>query len=168
MQSLAELKKSIEDKITARTAYQEEAGAEIKRRNAEISEAERIYLLALAGLNIEIVKKAEEILFVRGLENFPQGADMDCVNDALKWFSGAEMGNIYLDLKQYAFGTKNYGRWTHQREDHQYGYGPRHGSTVFAIGLQEPSRELSAEERDACIYYLESLKQGFLSKKQTA
>ena len=36
--------------------------------------------------------------------------------------------------KEDYYGIKNYAGFGDQREDHKYGYGPRHGSIVFSIG----------------------------------
>jgi hypothetical protein len=53
-------------------------------------------------------------------------------------------------------GVKNYAGFGDQREDHPYGYGPRHGHTVFSVGryasrLIDPPVVLGADH----IYLLE-------------
>lgn len=42
--------------------------------------------------------------------------------------------------KEY-FGIKNYEQFGDQREDHRYGYGPKHGCIVFRIGRTNPRQE---------------------------
>ena len=63
------------------------------------------------------------------------------------------------------FGTKNYDRWYHQRYDCRYGAGPRHGTTVFSIGLHLEVRdtELTPEQVDAALYILENMRLGKLT-----
>ena len=39
------------------------------------------------------------------------------------------------------------------REDHKYGYGPRHGSTVFEIGLRDPSHTFSDYDIEVCLIF---------------
>lgn len=57
------------------------------------------------------------------------------------------------------FGIKAYAGWPSQIEDHQYGFGPKHGSIWFRIGLRDPLHgpELDAETRQACIRYLRAV-----------
>ena len=53
-----------------------------------------------------------------------------CVTDAINDLAtGAKI------LSEKYFGTKDYAHWSDQREDHQHGYGPRHGSIVFRVTL---------------------------------
>lgn len=64
------------------------------------------------------------------------------------------------EMKRHYFGLKDYDRWSHQREDHEYGSGPRHGSIVFRIGLTDDARKqdgLTLQQRDDAIYYLRNL-----------
>ena len=66
------------------------------------------------------------------------------------------------------FGVKAYEGWNSQREDHEYGYGPRYGSTWFCIGLRPDYRRkvlesggvVSGEERIAVVYVLKQLSEG--------
>jgi hypothetical protein len=58
--------------------------------------------------------------------------------------------------------TKDYDRWVGQHNGWtSYGMGPRHGSTTFEIEfrLRKEQPDLTSQEVDACIYYLE--KQAF-------
>jgi len=42
-------------------------------------------------------------------------------------------------------GVKNYAAFGDQREDHKYGYGPRHGSIIFSIGTKVSARSDSSK-----------------------
>jgi len=54
------------------------------------------------------------------------------------------------------FGIKNYASFGDQREDHDYGMGPKHGSIVFRIGLTNKVRQSGQPLASAdAIYYLE-------------
>lgn len=59
-------------------------------------------------------------------------------------------------LKQY-IGAKRYEGF-HQRCDSKYGYGPKHGSIVFSVGLMPHIRNschrLTEDEVEACVRYL--------------
>lgn len=60
--------------------------------------------------------------------------------------------------RQY-IGIKEYDRWAAQRTDCEYGYGPRHGSIWFRIGLHHPAGgPLDDDQRLACIAWLNALK----------
>jgi hypothetical protein len=65
-------------------------------------------------------------------------------------------------LRRAYFGLKQYEGWSAQREDHDYGFGPRHGSIWFKIGMSEQYRRrpewLEEYERIACVAWLNALK----------
>ena len=46
-------------------------------------------------------------------------------------------------LKKGYVGIKNYASFGDQREDHEYGFGPRHGSIVFSIGRRKPQENIT-------------------------
>lgn len=108
-----------------------------------------------AGLNLEQVALAESVIYVRGLYSNSGEGGPSALNDAINDLAterGASMRSGY-------FGTKGYAHWLGQREDCRYGYGPKHGSIVFEIGLvpEARRRELTDEEIEAAIYYLMNL-----------
>lgn len=110
------------------------------------------------GLDLDKINLVETFMKVG---NFSKGgADRESVvSDAIKWFA---MGTFNSrDLMKDYFATKNYDGWLGQREDHRYGYGPRHGYIVFSIGLSEDvrngKRTLTDSEKEAAIYYLLNL-----------
>lgn len=57
-------------------------------------------------------------------------------------------------LSREYFGIKNYATFGDQREDHSYGFGPKHGTIVFRIGRNNPG-DGKALDGDA-IYFLEA------------
>lgn len=67
-------------------------------------------------------------------------------------------------LTQEYLGIKNYEAFGDQREDHRYGYGPKHGVIVFRIGRVSPER--SAPLDADAIYLLEACRD-FGSTKRT-
>lgn len=46
-------------------------------------------------------------------------------------------------LKKQYVGVKNYATFGDQREDHEYNFGPRHGSIVFSIGRKRPQESVT-------------------------
>ncbi len=135
-------------------------GDELRRK---IRDMALIAETATAGLDLEKIQAGKVIIGVAGLYE-RGGADRDSViSDAIKQLvTGVPIRPTYSDLWLTAFGTKDYDRWSGQRSDHPYGYGPRHGSTVFAVGLtgevrRRESRELTPDEIEAAVYYLTNL-----------
>jgi len=57
------------------------------------------------------------------------------------------------------FGIKEYAEWTSQEADHRYGFGPKHGSIWFSIGLATPRVDLTEEQTIACIQWLRALRE---------
>lgn len=126
---------------------------------ANLIEAKRLYGIALKGHAVDMVMLAEEIILVRG--EYTGAGDQNSVKaDFVKWLATGECARYSNPKKQY-LGTKNYDRFASQRSDHEYGYGPRHGSINFAIYLnpayRDDNMDLTPQEKDACIYYLENL-----------
>ena len=78
-----------------------------------------------------------------------------CVEDAIN-----DIASGFTRLSERYFGTKNYAHWSDQREDHRYGYGPKHGSICFKIGLtasalnKMASGGLSNYDAECAIYCL--------------
>lgn len=128
------------------------------RADRDLVEAEKAH--ALAGTSPEARNLATHVVNVKWHRNehrneFDSGVVAAAVSDIA---AGAPI------LRTNYIGVKNYEGFHHQREDHKYGYGPRHGSIVFSVGLTDPVRkrlaeggELTAEEQDAVIVYLTNL-----------
>lgn len=60
-------------------------------------------------------------------------------------------------LQRQYLGVKAYSGWSSQREDHEYGMGPAHGSIWFRIGLRHPKDALDEEQRLDCIRWLQAV-----------
>lgn len=125
---------------------------------SEIRICQELIEQAKSGLDDAKILHAEHVIYAGGKFG-PIGDDAATVQEAI-----ADIAAGCPKLRHEYFGTKNYDRWTHQRSNHTYGYGPSHGSIVFEIGLPGPVRdrlrnggELTPEEKDAAIYYLLNL-----------
>lgn len=130
------------------------------------------YNRAVEGLDIERIRSAESVITVRGADHVGKGDTNSAITQAVQWFACSYAPTHYTDLKRVFFGCKNYDRWVCQRDDCEYGYGPRHGSTVFAIQLNKEFRGentgLTEQQRSDCIYYLEALRAGKLKTQAAA
>lgn len=139
-----------------------EASARHSAMAARIARYKQDLGRASLGLDLDKIAEAETVLAVRGA--FAKaGAERESARqDAIKWLAaqaGGDPCSERLNLRAEYFGTKSYDRWHGQREDHAYGYGPRHGSTIFEIGLRNDARkrDLTPAEVEAAIYYLLNL-----------
>jgi hypothetical protein len=146
------------------------AKREEERLREEIRLRNEVLKLSEAGVDFEKVALAETVLYATSYKH--GGNDRaSCVADAIKQLStGTPVRQFYGDLWRVYFGTKNYDRWSGQREDHEYGCGPRHGSTCFQIGLTSETRArdpktLTPEETEAAIYYLLNLERVQLAQE---
>lgn len=131
------------------------AKRDLNERHAAI--VERINLFS-ADLDLAKIDLARQVLELHGTHaKGGQGRD-GVVRDAMDWFATGK-SQAYSGLDTVYFGTKSYAEWYGQREDHAYNYGPRHGSTIFSIGLKRKFRApydavLTEDQREACLYYL--------------
>lgn len=109
-----------------------------------------------AGVCEDKVQIAMSVLYLWGSYRNGGKDRNEVLSDAIKYFISPAEAKEYRDLKNVYFGTKNYDRWYGQASYHEYGYGPKHGSTVFAVGLKEGARkrDLTDQEREACIYVM--------------
>lgn len=117
--------------------------------------------LVLGGMTLDVVALAESVIEVKGREHVGVGDGRAVVADAIR-----DLATGAQKLRTVAFATKNFDRWSGQREDHQYGHGPRHGSIVFSVGLlasvrvtsgKSLGRPLTEAETDAAIAYLHAI-----------
>lgn len=76
-------------------------------------------------------------IYVRGLCSSPirEGALASAIRMIQENPTGA--------LKKGYVGVKNYASFGDQREDHEYNFGPRHGSIVFSIGRTHPQESVT-------------------------
>ena len=77
---------------------------------------------------------------------------MSCFYDAIH-----DLRHGARSLQSRYLGVKAYAGWSSQREDHEYGMGPAHGSIWFRIGLQHPKDALDEEQRLDCIRWLQAV-----------
>lgn len=144
------------DRLSKELALHEVAAKkESARLMSAIAEHRTFMARTEAGLDLDKIRLAETVAYVTDYSR--GGDDRDYARqDAIKWFADVPVTTRINNLRSTYFGTKNYDRWSGQRSDHSYGMGPRHGSTCFEIGLREDARnrDLTAEEREAAIYYL--------------
>lgn len=143
-------------------AHERAAKAEGERLRSEIAKRAAVLNLAEDGIDHEKVALARTVIYATDYSR--GGSDRDgCVRDAIKQLStGKPVREHYGDLWRVFFGTKNYGGWRGQRCDCEYGYGPRHGSICFEIGITSEARKrgqasLTPEEVEAAIYFLINL-----------
>lgn len=150
----------------------EEQRTQITNRIKQYNEVIQIHT---SSLDLDKILIAEKYLHVRGSYKQAGEGRESVINDAISWFTTGKVlwkdsgaVNPYKNLWTRYFGTKSYDRWHGQREDHEYGYGPRHGYMIFEVGLhrefrqgkdpQVPiSHELNEEELNAILYYLMNL-----------
>lgn len=103
--------------------------------------------LLLADLDLGKIELADGLLDIRG------DITNSCEGEVIAELAAADVAKGCPVLKTKYIGNKRYDGF-YQRNDCEYGYGPRHGSIVERVGLQDTSKELSTEEQEACIYLL--------------
>jgi hypothetical protein len=126
--------------------------------NLDLEELKRLQAIHAEGFDLGRVQRAEKHLRIRGAY-WPTKERISAIDDAI-----VDLANGGRRLALAYFGVKNYEGFGDQREDHRRGYGPKHGYIVFAVERKH-STELSPEDIDACIYYLEQVKKGSLKKE---
>lgn len=123
---------------------------------------------SLEGLDADKVALAETVIYVRG--SYAKAGDdrASVLRDAINELATSDGGRLWRET----FGTKSYDRWYGQRSDHPYGYGPRHGSLIFEIGLTRAVRarpqKITPDEIEAAIYYLTHLERIQRTKEREA
>jgi hypothetical protein len=133
--------------------------SELEEAQREIDAAVEDLKHLKAGTPVEVKAAAEEILHIRYPQNVNREDGPGAVRDAIKdLMAGAEK------LRSEFFGIKHYEGWIGQRSDHPYGFGPRHGSIVFAIELKmdvakrlQAGGELTEDEIETAIQFLTNL-----------
>lgn len=109
---------------------------------------------AKASVNADMIEMGKSILDLRFPELRQGGYGM--IYESLITDAKQDLATGCKKLKTVYFGQKRYEGFD-QREDHKYGYGPRHGYIYQSIGLKNPERELSDEQIEACLYTLENI-----------
>jgi hypothetical protein len=117
---------------------------------SKINELRRLESLNKVGLDTDRIQKAETLIKVYG--------DIYTISEPPKSIAELAIEDIAYDCKHLCkefYGNKRYESF-YQRSDHQYGFGPKHGSIVDYIGLRKPNINLSDEDKNNCIYYLQN------------
>jgi hypothetical protein len=157
----AKTKFELQAELAAHIAASKQREAELR---SGIEKASVVLASSASGIDHDKIALAKTVIYVRGLFEHG-GRDRDSViQDAIKQLStGVAIREIFGDLWRVSFGTKNYAQWSGQRSDHDYGYGPKHGSICFAVGLTDSVRkekkhsDLLPEEIEATVYYLTNI-----------
>lgn len=158
------------------SAYQsiaaiEAANSDIKDRFNASSEALRQALveaktranLASKGIDAAKIDLAKTILVISGTYKGGGSDRASVISSAIKQLATGEgLNHEYSGLWHNTLGTKSYDRWHGQRSDHPYGYGPKHGSIIFSVGLTKGVREktfsdIPPEAIEAALYYLSNI-----------
>lgn len=148
---LFELQESLKKHLEESTKTEKHLRNEIKLRKDVLA-------FSAEGLDVSKISLAEDVIEVSGSYKKAGDDRKSVIDDAIKQLSTGKAKNHYHDLRTCYFGTKNYSSWHGQRSDHEYGYGPRHGSIIFKVGLSKPARDnfsnLTEEHIEAAIYLL--------------
>lgn len=146
---LSELLIQIDKFKTQKTELFKEHEQQKANLDAILTKLTRLKTLAMEGINTSLVGIAEKLISCSGQPyNFVDGRRLT-ESAALDIAKGAPF------LRTRCFGNKQYDRF-YQAADCEYGMGPRHGSIVDRISLNQRNHEFTEEEKTACIYYLEN------------
>lgn len=132
-----------------------------------LTEARKRVGLCSADIDPDRVDRAEKVIHIRGKlsedcrESGTHGSGErwttpTALEAAIDQLARGNEGNGLM--KSYE-GCKRYSGF-HQRCNNEYGYGPKHGSIVFAIELTKDVRsagELSDSQREDALWYLSNL-----------
>ncbi|ENR0029175.1 hypothetical protein ACETF5_004349 [Yersinia enterocolitica] len=142
VQKLSEAKKK---KLQLMNQYQ----INLSSINSEISTISKHLSITNVGLDLEMVNRG--MLVIEFGETKGINERNKCVDDAISDLAGGAK-----KLNERYFGTKDYAHWNDQREDHEYGYGPKHGSIVFRVGLRHEflRKKLTPDDIECAIYCL--------------
>ena len=155
MQSLTETVAELASLKVQLEVFEKGAQVEVARLRSEIAARQTLLNNIEAGLDSDKIALAQTVLNVRGLYAKAGEDRASVIRDATQWLATGNCA-AYRGLDGADFGTKDYDRWHGQRSDHEWGR-PRHGSIIFQVGLKDRKRVLTADEREAAIYYLLNL-----------
>lgn len=145
---VADITTKINDLHAEWSREKERHSAEVERIKQCIEDANHMREMAIRGVEPQQYELARTVMRIRGdVKMTAEGALEAALIDLAR--GGHELMEHYIGAKRYAS--------FHQREDHAYGRGPRHGNIVFAVELKPEVRargSLTPEEREACVRYL--------------
>lgn len=133
-----------------RTEFQREE----KRLSDEIQSLLKLENTAESGFDVVKIQLAESCLQICGnpYGNADRGNSKLLAERAI-----IDIANNTEFMRKQYFGNKRYSGY-YQESSHSYGMGPSHGSVVDEVGLKQDARkrDLTDDEKDACIYYLKN------------
>lgn len=121
---------------------------------AEIESLLRLENTVESGFDVIKIQIAESVLSVSGnpYGNADGGQGKKIAERAI-----IDIAKNTPFMRNSYFGNKRYSGY-YQESSHSYGMGPSHGSVVDEVGLKQDARkrDLTDDEKDACIYYLKN------------
>ena len=125
-----------------------------KSLSDEIQELLKLENTAESGFDVVKIQLAENVIYVHGnpYGNADGGPGKKIAERAI-----IDIANNTDSMRKQYYGNKTYSGY-YQESSHSYGMGPSHGSIVDEVGLKQDARkrDLTDEEKDACIYYLKN------------
>jgi len=131
----------------------------------ELRELREAEALLAGGIDLERLRRGLQVVVVRGDLSEKNGTYPDQVRiggrTSLVEEAKRDLASGAPHMRKQYFGIKNYAHFGDQREDHQYGYGPKHGDIVFSIGLTGSRRKneepLTSSEIEDGLYVLSNI-----------
>ncbi len=147
----------VQDRFNAEIALsnlRKEFNAEEKKLLDQIQELSRLEKISDTGLDISRVQLAESIISIKG-DPYGNTSEIKMGHRTIAKCAIIDIANGCQHLKTRYYGNKEYSGY-YQRCDCEYGMGPKHGGICDSIQLISDvrSRELTDDEKDACIYYI--------------
>lgn len=158
---LVEIIKRIDSRLTQRAAEIDAHKKSLAYIDGEIETLRAERQMVSGGLDLEKVGLAETVIGIRG--DYTETTQRKKVVQA----AISDVAKGCSHLKNQYFGVKVYSGFGEQLAHHEYGYGPKHGSIVFAVQLKNKSG-LSEEEAEAAVYYLLNIEKIWEAKKRAA
>ena len=153
MKNLFEIVKERNEKSIELSKLQSDFQKEEKRLKAEIQHLLSFENTAESGFDVIKIQLAESVLYVHGNPyGITDGGGANLANRAI-----IDIANDNCHMKDRYFGNKTYSGY-YQESSHSYGMGPGYGGIVDEVGLNKEAikRDLTNDEKDACIYYLKN------------
>lgn len=126
-----------------------EHAALMKSLRSDLAEQERLIGIAEGGvISIEQAQTARQFVSVewggraydtRTRQHTGPRRDTAEVHQCFREARNEYRAGPRFILRHY-YGVKSYDRWNSQRSDSEYGYGPKHGSVWFSIGMPDTMR----------------------------
>lgn len=139
----------------------------LKASAAELAQLREAESIIVGGLDLGKIERGRQLLNIYGRVALTEHGMYNIRSGVRDGALGAAKNDLAAGgdkiVRQY-FGVKNYSGFGDQREDHEYGMGPRHGDIVFSIALTREARDqiksgqpLLDEQIDAALYLLSAL-----------